>query len=197
MIAGYRAKRPFDLVLAAVVAVPVAALSLVVAGLVLIRLGRPVFFVQQRPGMNGRPFGIWKFRSMRTGPGPDAERLDGFGRWLRSTSLDELPSWWNVIRGEMSFVGPRPLLMEYLPRYSPEEARRMLVRPGITGWAQVHGRNTVGWPERLALDVWYVDHASLALDLKILAMTIPAVFRRTGIAAPGEATMSKFEGRGG
>lgn len=189
-------KRPLDLTLAFLVAVPVAAGALVVAGLVALRLGRPILFVQQRPGRDGRPFGLWKFRSMRPGTGTDAERLDGFGRWLRSTSLDELPSWWNVVRGEMSFVGPRPLLMEYLPLYDAEQARRMEVPPGITGWAQVHGRNAIGWPERLALDTWYVDHASLWLDLRILAMTIPAVVRRTGIVQPGESTMSKFQGRG-
>jgi lipopolysaccharide/colanic/teichoic acid biosynthesis glycosyltransferase len=166
--------------------------------LVAIRLGRPVFFIQTRPGRWGRPFGLIKFRTMtdaRDAQGkllPDAERLTPFGRRLRSTSLDELPELWNVLRGDMSLVGPRPLLMHYLEAYTPEEARRHEVRPGLTGWAQVNGRNAVEWDRKLALDVWYVDHRSFWLDLKILWLTIWAVLSRKGIASSGEATARDF-----
>jgi lipopolysaccharide/colanic/teichoic acid biosynthesis glycosyltransferase len=166
----------------------------VVAAAVLVTLGRPVFLRQRRPGRGGRPFEIVKFRTMREGPGSDAERLSRFGGFLRSTSLDELPELWNVLRGEMSLVGPRPLLPQYLDRYTPEQARRHEVKPGLTGWAQVNGRNALSWDERFALDVWYVDHWSLFLDLRILARTLPAVFRRRGISAPGSATMPEFRG---
>jgi sugar transferase EpsL len=155
-------------------------------------VGRPVLFRQQRPGRGGRPFLMVKFRTMRPGPGSDAERLTRLGRFLRATSLDELPELWNVLRGEMSLVGPRPLLMRYLERYTPEQRRRHEVKPGLTGWAQVNGRNAVDWDQRFALDVWYVDHWSLGLDLHILARTPGAVLRRRGISAPGSATMPEF-----
>ncbi len=164
------------------------------------RIGASVLFRQTRPGLGGRPFELLKFRTMtnaRDADGrdlPDADRLTGFGRWFRATSLDELPELWNVLRGDMSLVGPRPLLMEYLPLYSPEQARRHEVRPGITGWAQVNGRNAISWEEKFRLDVWYVDHQSIWLDLKILFLTIVRVFQRSGISAEGEATMPKFTG---
>jgi sugar transferase EpsL len=164
------------------------------------RLGTPVFFRQKRPGLHGEVFEILKFRTMTDARGadgrllPDAERLPPFGRFLRSTSLDELPELWNVLRGDMSLVGPRPLLVEYLERYSPEQARRHEVRPGVTGWAQINGRNAVSWEERLKMDVWYVDNLSFWLDLKILFLTIWKTIRREGISAPGEATMAPFEG---
>lgn len=164
------------------------------------RLGSPVLFRQIRPGLKGRPFEMIKFRTMRDAvdsngqPLPDEERLTPFGRWLRSTSMDELPELWNVLRGDMSLVGPRPLLMEYLPLYSPEQARRHEVRPGITGWAQVNGRNAISWEEKFKLDVWYVDNHNLWLDIKILYLTVRKVFARDGISAEGEATMPKFTG---
>jgi lipopolysaccharide/colanic/teichoic acid biosynthesis glycosyltransferase len=164
------------------------------------KLGSPVLFSQTRPGLHGKPFKMVKFRTMtdeRDACGvllPDAQRLTPFGRFLRSSSLDELPELWNVLRGEMSLVGPRPLLMEYLPLYSSEQARRHEVRPGITGWAQVNGRNAIGWADKFALDVWYVDHRSLWLDLRILWMTVRKVLARDGISAAGEATMPRFEG---
>jgi lipopolysaccharide/colanic/teichoic acid biosynthesis glycosyltransferase len=165
-----------------------------------IDIGRPVLFRQLRPGLHGEPFEMIKLRTMRDAvdrsgrPLPDAERLTPIGRFLRASSLDELPELWNVLRGEMSLVGPRPLLVRYLPRYSPEQARRHAVRPGVTGWAQVNGRNAADWETKFQLDVWYVDHWSLALDLKILARTILAVLRRDGISAPGDATMPEFQG---
>jgi len=164
------------------------------------KLGSPVLFKQVRPGLNGKPFKMFKFRTMtdERGPNgallPDAQRLTSFGRYLRASSLDELPEMWNVLRGEMSLVGPRPLLMEYLPLYSPEQARRHEVRPGITGWAQVNGRNAISWVDKFALDVWYVDHRSLWLDVRILWLTLSKVFMRDGISALGEATMPRFEG---
>ncbi|EAP77329.1 putative UDP-galactose phosphate transferase [Roseovarius nubinhibens ISM] len=163
-------------------------------------MGSPVFFRQTRPGRHGIPFEMVKFRTMRDAidadgrPLPDAERLTKLGRFLRSSSLDELPELWNVLKGEMSLVGPRPLLMEYLPLYSPEQARRHEVRPGVTGWAQVNGRNAISWDEKFALDVWYVDNRSLWLDLKIIWLTIRKVVKREGISAAGEATMSRFTG---
>jgi lipopolysaccharide/colanic/teichoic acid biosynthesis glycosyltransferase len=163
------------------------------------RLGSPVLFTQVRPGLHGRPFRMVKFRTMtdmRNTDGellPDGQRLTPFGRFLRSTSLDELPELWNVLRGDMSIVGPRPLLMEYLPLYSPEQARRHEVRPGVTGWAQVNGRNAISWEAKFALDVWYVDNQSFWLDLKIIWITIRKVVKREGISAAGEATMPKFE----
>jgi len=163
-------------------------------------MGRPVLFRQIRPGRGGVPFEMIKFRSMRdarTRDGtwlPDAERLTSLGRKLRRSSLDELPELFNVLRGDMSLVGPRPLLMKYLPLYSPEQARRHDVRPGITGWAQINGRNAISWPEKFALDVWYVDNRTLWLDLKILWRTVAKVVRREGISAAGEATMPPFKG---
>ena len=164
------------------------------------KLGSPILFRQMRPGKHSKPFKMLKFRTMtdaRDAEGnllPDSERLAYFGRWLRASSLDELPELWNVLKGEMSLVGPRPLLMEYLPLYSPEQARRHEVRPGITGWAQVNGRNALSWEEKFALDVWYVDHQSSWLDLKILFLTMKKVFTRHGINAEDEATMPKFKG---
>lgn len=164
------------------------------------RMGTPVIFAQLRPGMNGRPFRMLKFRTMLDAldgnghPLPDRNRLTLLGRFLRSTSLDELPGLWNVLIGDMSLVGPRPLLMEYLPLYSPEQARRHEVRPGITGWAQVNGRNALSWDEKFALDLWYVDNRSVMLDLKILLLTVRKVLVRDGISAAGEVTMPKFTG---
>jgi len=182
-----------------VLALPMFALAL----MVWTALGRPVIFRQVRPGMHGRPFRMLKFRTMTDvcdAQGqllPDAHRLTSFGRFLRSTSLDELPELWNVLVGDMSLVGPRPLLMEYLPLYSPEQARRHEVRPGLTGWAQVNGRNTVDWNERFRLDVWYVDHRSLRLDLSILLRTVRKVLVREGISGRGQETMDKFTGHTG
>ena len=189
-------KRAFDLILVVIAAPFWISVLAIVAVVVRIQLGSPVLFRQTRPGLGGRPFTLLKFRTMTEGrPGqPDAERMTPFGTWLRGTSLDELPELWNVLRGDMSLVGPRPLLMEYLPLYSAEQARRHEVRPGLTGWAQVNGRNAVSWPERLKMDVWYVDHRSLWLDLRILAMTFGRVLNRRGITADGEATMHKFTG---
>jgi len=184
-------------------AVALGMLSLVLVLLTLsvrVLIGSPAFFQQARPGLAGQPFKMIKFRTMNNQCDvagnllPDARRLTAFGRFLRSTSLDELPELWNVIKGDMSLVGPRPLLMEYLPLYSPEQARRHEVRPGITGWAQVNGRNALSWEEKFKLDVWYVDNRTFWLDLKILLMTVKKVFVRDGISADGEATMSKFQG---
>lgn len=163
-------------------------------------LGSPVLFKQVRPGKDGKPFEMVKFRTMRDAvdaagnPLPDSERLTPFGNFLRSTSLDELPELWNVLKGDMSLVGPRPLLMEYLPLYNPEQYRRHDARPGVTGWAQVNGRNAISWEEKFKLDVWYVDNQSFWLDIKIIFLTIKKVLVRDGISAEGEATMSKFTG---
>jgi len=198
-------KRALDLAVSLSALVALSPVLLLIAVLVRSRLGSPVLFSQQRPGRGGRPFRLLKFRTMtdaRDPSGklrPDADRLTPLGRRLRALSLDELPELWNVLRGEMSLVGPRPLLVEYLGRYSPEQARRHEVRPGLTGWAQVNGRNATTWEERLRLDVWYVDHRSLWLDLRILARTVVLVFRRDGIHAPGSATMPEFrpDGSGG
>ena len=187
----------FIVILAAPLWVP---LMLLVAILVRWRLGSPVFFRQRRPGLGGRIFELIKFRSMIDAwdangrPLPDAERLPAFGRRLRGTSLDELPELLNVLKGEMSLVGPRPLLVQYLSRYSAEQARRHELPPGLTGWAQVNGRNSVSWDERLAMDVWYVDHWSIWLDVRILAKTVFTVVRREGISAAGDATMPEFRG---
>jgi len=195
-----RGKRLFDLAVAAPAMVLLAPVFGLLALLVRVRLGAPVFFRQQRPGLAGRPFSILKFRTMtdaRDTEGnllPDAQRLPSSGRFLRSASLDELPELWNVLRGDMSLVGPRPLLMQYLQRYSPEQARRHEVRPGITGWAQVNGRNALSWEEKFALDVWYVDHVSLPLDLRIIGATIGKIVKREGISQPGQATMEEFMG---
>jgi lipopolysaccharide/colanic/teichoic acid biosynthesis glycosyltransferase len=194
------AKRLFDVVVAAAALILLSPLIGLVALLVLLRLGRPVFFRQLRPGMDGRPFRLVKFRTMidapsgADGPATDAQRLTGLGRFLRASSLDELPELWNVLRGHMSLVGPRPLLMQYLPLYSPEQARRHRVRPGLTGWAQVNGRNALSWEEKFALDNYYVDNRSFGLDLRILALTIVHVIRPRGISAEGEATMAEFTG---
>jgi lipopolysaccharide/colanic/teichoic acid biosynthesis glycosyltransferase len=192
-------KRTFDVFAALVLLVVLSPLLLGTAAAVRLMLGSPVLFRQVRPGLRQRPFVLYKFRSMRdlpagSPPVPDAERLTRFGRLLRSTSLDELPELINVLRGDMSLVGPRPLLMEYLPLYSPEQARRHDVRPGVTGWAQVNGRNAVSWEERFRLDTWYVDHHSFLLDLKILLLTVKKVLVREGIAQHGQATMERFRG---
>jgi lipopolysaccharide/colanic/teichoic acid biosynthesis glycosyltransferase len=193
-------KRIVDLCVATLVLLCSAPLLLLVALAVRTTLGSPVLFRQQRPGLHGRPFMMMKFRTMRENMDsnghllPDAERLTPLGSLLRSTSLDELPELMNVLRGEMSIVGPRPLLMEYLDLYTPEQARRHEVRPGVTGWAQVNGRNSVSWEERFQLDVWYVEHQSLRLDLQIMLRTFTLVLRRTGVNAHGEATMSPFKG---
>lgn len=188
------AKRLLDMALVLPGLVLLSPVLLAVALAVRLTLGPGVLFCQERPGLHGRPFFILKFRTMLPGDGPDAERLTAFGRFLRSTSLDELPELFNVLAGEMSLVGPRPLLMQYLPRYTPSQARRHEVLPGITGWAQVNGRNALTWEEKFALDVWYVDHRSLALDLAILWRTLLAVLLRQGISAAGEATMPEFMG---
>ncbi len=191
-------KRLFDFSVSAALLVLLAPLLAGIAVLVRLRLGSPVLFKQIRPGLDGKPFEIIKFRTMtgaRAADGTllsDAERLPPFGQWLRSTSLDELPELINVLRGDMSLVGPRPLLMQYLPLYTVEQARRHDVRPGVTGWAQVNGRNAISWDEKFALDTWYVDNHSLWLDLKILQMTAQAVLSRHGITAEGEATMPPF-----
>lgn len=173
---------------------------LLVAAAIRWRMGAPVLFRQLRPGLHGRPFEMIKFRTMLNAtdaqgrPLPDADRLTGLGRFLRAASLDELPELWNVLKGEMSLVGPRPLLMEYMELYSPEQARRHEVKPGITGWAQVNGRNAISWEEKFRHDVWYVDNRSLWIDLKILLLSVVKVFSRQGISADGEATMPRFKG---
>jgi len=193
-------KRLFDLLLSLGMLFVLALPLLVLCFLVRLKLGSPVLFRQVRPGLHGRPFMMVKFRTMTDERGADGElladgqRLNSFGRFLRSSSLDELPELWNVLRGEMSLVGPRPLLMEYLSLYSPEQARRHEVRPGITGWAQVNGRNALSWEARFELDVWYVDHHTRWMDLRILWLTLRKVLVREGISAHGEATMSKFTG---
>jgi lipopolysaccharide/colanic/teichoic acid biosynthesis glycosyltransferase len=193
-------KRTFDLAVSCVALLVIAPALLLVACLIAARMGRPVLFRQTRIGLRGRKFDFIKFRTMRDARGadgcllPDGERLTGLGDLLRRWSLDELPQLWNVIRGEMSLVGPRPLLPQYLPRYSARQARRHDVKPGITGWAQVNGRNALSWDEKFELDVWYVDHQSFALDCRILWMTVVQVLRRQGIAASGHATMPEFMG---
>ena len=195
-------KRVFDVLVALGLLLGLSLPLLLLCLLVRFKLGSPVFFCQLRPGLGGKPFKMVKFRTMRDvvdangQPLPDDQRLTPFGSWLRSTSLDELPELWNVLKGEMSLVGPRPLLMEYLPLYTPEQARRHEVRPGVTGWAQINGRNALSWDEKFRLDVWYVDHQSLGLDLKILMLTVRKVFVREGISAAGEATMPRFTGSG-
>lgn len=196
-------KRLLDIAASAALLVLLSPLLLLTALLVRVNLGSPVLFAQQRPGRNGRVFTLYKFRTMQAAEGrgdvsavaSDAERLTRFGRFLRSTSLDELPELLNVLLGHMSIVGPRPLLVEYLERYNSEQARRHEVRPGITGWAQVNGRNAVDWDERFAMDVWYVDNRSLLLDLKIVLMTFAAVVKREGVSAEGQATMTPFDPR--
>jgi len=193
-------KRALDVLLAGTLLVLLAPLMALLALLVRLTLGTPVFFRQQRPGLHGKPFTLYKFRTMtdaRDAQGnllPDADRLTAFGQFLRSTSLDELPELWNVFKGDMSLVGPRPLLMRYLDRYTPEQMRRHEVRPGITGWAQVNGRNALTWEEKFQMDVWYVDHLSLSLDIKILVMTLWKILKREGISQPGQATVEEFRG---
>lgn len=194
-------KRTLDLLLSAVALMLLSPFLLLLASLVRLFIGSPVLFIQERPGWKAWPFQIFKFRTMtdeRDNSGqllPDAKRLTALGKFLRSTSLDEFPELINVLKGEMSLVGPRPLLMEYLPLYTPEQARRHEVRPGITGWAQVNGRNAISWEEKFKLDVWYVDNRSLWLDIKILWMTFFKVFQREGISQEGEATVEKFRGK--
>jgi lipopolysaccharide/colanic/teichoic acid biosynthesis glycosyltransferase len=188
-------KRAMDVVLSAAALVVLAPVMAVIAIVVRIALGKPVLFRQLRPGLDGELFTLRKCRTMRDGSGPDEERLTRLGRMLRSTSLDELPELVNILRGEMSLVGPRPLLVRYLDRYTPEQARRHEVRPGLTGWAQVKGRNATTWEERLALDVWYVDHWSIRLDLRIIATTARNVLRREGISQEGHATMPELPPR--
>lgn len=193
-------KRLFDLVVTLLALLLLALPLLALAWLIRQKLGSPVLFRQVRPGLYGQPFTMVKFRTMtdeRNPDGdllPDAQRLTPFGRFLRASSLDELPELWNVLRGDMSLVGPRPLLMEYLPLYTAEQSRRHKVLPGITGWAQVNGRNAISWPDKFALDVWYVDHHNLWLDVRILWHTVHKVLSRDDISAAGEATISKFTG---
>ncbi|MCI5144108.1 MAG: sugar transferase [Candidatus Electrothrix sp. AR3] len=193
-------KRFFDLLLTLPGMLVISPLILLIAFLVRIKIGKPILFIQERPGQHGKPFQIYKFRTMtdkRDANGhllSDAKRLISFGRFLRSSSMDELPALINVLKGDMSLVGPRPLLMEYLDRYTPEQARRHDIKPGITGWAQVNGRNTLSWEEKFKLDVWYVDNRSLWLDIKVLWMTFLKVFRREGISQEGQATMEVFSG---
>ena len=198
---GGAAKRALDVAASALGLTLLSPVLLVTAAAVRLRMGSPVLFRQTRPGMHGRPFTMYKFRTMRGErdghgrPLSDAERLTPLGRALRASSLDELPELLNVLKGDMSLVGPRPLLMEYLPLYTPEQARRHDVPPGITGWAQVNGRNALGWDEKFRLDVWYVDHRTFWLDLRILLRTVLGVVRREGISHGGEATMPRFTGR--
>lgn len=193
-------KRLFDVCVSLIALVLLWPFYLTIYGIVRCKLGAPVLFRQLRPGLYGRPFEMIKFRTMKEAmdangnPLPDVERLVPFGRFLRVSSLDELPELWNVLKGEMSLVGPRPLLMEYLPLYSQEEFRRHEVRPGITGWAQVNGRNALSWEDKFRMDTWYVDNQTFFLDMKILWMTVRKVLIREGIAAEGEATMPKFTG---
>ena len=197
---GLFLKRTLDLLVAAAGLLLLLPLIAAIALLVRLKLGRPVLFRQVRPGLGGKPFVLMKFRTMLDAVGPDgrtlpdSDRLTAFGRWLRSTSLDELPELWNVLKGDMSLVGPRPLLMHYLPLYSAEEARRHEVRPGLTGWAQINGRNAISWPEKFAYDVWYVENWNLGLDLRILGASIASVLSMRGIAAADSATMPEFTG---
>ena len=193
-------KRALDVLVSALALVILSPLLLVTAALVRWKLGRPVLFRQERPGIHGRPFTLVKFRTMRDAPvdptdgSADRDRLTPFGARLRSTSIDGLPELWNVLKGDMSLVGPRPLLMHYLPLYSERQARRHEVKPGITGWAQINGRNNSPWADRLEMDVWYVENRSFLLDLKILAKTIPSALRRSGVSQEGQATVEYFTG---
>ena len=193
-------KRLFDIFFALGWLVLFTPLMLVVAGLVRLKLGSPVLFIQERPGLRGRPFRMVKFRTMTDERGPDGQllpdevRLTAFGKFLRASTLDEFPEMWNVLVGDMSVVGPRPLLMRYLPRYDAFQARRMEVKPGVTGWAQVNGRNALSWEQKFAYDVWYVDHCTLWLDLKIVVLTFFKVFARSGINSDKAATMEEFWG---
>lgn len=195
-------KRIFDVVASAIALLLLSPVIAIVAWQISRKMGSPVLFRQVRPGLNGKSFEMVKFRTMKDAvdaagnPLPDSERMTPFGQFLRSSSLDELPELWNVLKGDMSLVGPRPLLMEYLPLYSAEQYRRHEARPGVTGWAQINGRNSLSWGEKFKLDVWYVDNQSLWLDIKILFLTVKKVVVRDGISADGEATMSKFTGNG-
>jgi len=195
-----RLKRVFDLSIVLISLILLSPLLLAIATIVRFKLGSPVFFHQQRPGMNGKPFIILKFRTMedlRDQKGQllsDTERTTYFGRFLRSTSLDELPELFNILKGDMSFVGPRPLLMKYLPLYTPEQARRHEVKPGITGWAQVNGRNTINWEKKFRYDIWYVDNCSMWLDITILFLTILKVIKREGVSQEGHISMDEFMG---
>ncbi len=197
----YRLKRPIDLLVAGSAFAALAPVVVGTAVAVAITTGRPVLFRQQRPGRGGTVFGLYKFRTMTDERGPDgellpdAERITRLGRLLRKASLDELPSLFNVIKGDMSLVGPRPLLVRYLDRYTPEQSRRHEVRPGVTGWAQIHGRNAISWNQKFDLDVWYVDHQTLGLDLRILGKTISKVLAQSDISHEGEATMPEFMGQ--
>ena len=193
-------KRWFDLIITLPAVILISPLLIMVAFLIRLKLGSPVFFFQKRPGLHGRPFNLIKFRTMTDDQDangnllPDGERITSLGHSLRRSSLDELPELLNVIKGDMSLVGPRPLLMQYLDRYTPEQARRHEVKPGITGWAQVNGRNALTWEEKFELDIWYVDHQSLWFDMKIILLTIWEILKREGINQPGLATMEEFKG---
>ncbi|MFB2813189.1 sugar transferase [Shewanella xiamenensis] len=193
-------KRLFDITVALIALLILWPVILLVALLIRLKLGSPVLFKQPRPGLHGKPFEMVKFRTMKDATDaqgnslPDAERMTPFGNKLRSSSLDELPELWNVLKGEMSLVGPRPLLMQYLPLYSPEQARRHEVRPGVTGWAQINGRNTISWEDKFKLDVWYVDNRSFWLDFKILLLTVKKVFVKEGISEEGHVTMTAYRG---
>ncbi|WP_075995651.1 sugar transferase [Salaquimonas pukyongi] len=193
-------KRLFDIAVSSLMLVVLAPVMAAIGAMIWINMGRPVLFAQVRPGLNGTPFKMLKFRTMTNEKDRqnnllvDGKRLTRLGKWLRANSLDELPELWNVLKGEMSLVGPRPLLMEYLPLYNQRQMRRHEVRPGITGWAQVNGRNAISWEEKFELDIWYVDNRSFLLDLKIIVLTILRVFSRKGISADGEATMPRFRG---
>jgi len=193
-------KRSIDIILSIIALIFLAPLYIIIVILIRLHMGSPIFFRQKRPGMHGKPFTLYKFRTMRDifdedgNLLPDSDRLTRFGKFLRSTSLDELPELFNVLRGEMSIVGPRPLLLQYLDRYTPEQARRHEVKPGITGWAQVNGRNAIDWEDKFKLDVWYVDNQSFRLDLKIIGLTIWKILKREGISQAGQATMEEFMG---
>lgn len=193
-------KRYFDFMAGMTSLVVLSPLLLILTAAVRWQMGSPVLFRQQRPGRFGQPFWLLKFRTMKDARDaggsllPDADRLTGFGRFLRTTSLDELPELLNVLKGDMSLVGPRPLLMQYLDRYTPEQARRHEVKPGLTGWAQINGRNAITWEDKFKLDVWYVDNRSLWLDIKIIFMTVWKIFKREGINQPGQATAEEFRG---
>lgn len=193
-------KRLFDFIVALTALIVLFPVLLVLYVIIAMKMGIPVFFVQARPGMHGRIFKMVKFRSMTDAKNtkgellPDAERLPAFGQMLRATSLDELPELWNVVKGDMSLVGPRPLLIEYLDKYTPQQAKRHDVRPGVTGWAQVNGRNALSWEEKFALDAWYVENRTFWLDFKILLMTVKQVFKRDNISQDGHVTMEKFKG---
>ncbi len=194
-------KKVLDMILAAQAGIFFSPLLVLLAVLIRVKIGAPVIFCQNRPGLDGKPFATYKFRTMTNARDTqgnllsDKERLTSLGKFLRSTSLDELPTIFNVLKGDMSLVGPRPLLIQYLNRFTPEQARRYEVKPGITGWAQVNGRNAITWEQKFALDVWYVDHLSIWLDLKILALTIWKILKREGINQPGQATMEEFMGQ--